>query len=150
MAYRYVPRFEWVEWEPPTDEQIEEMEQELVRFDGFKVKVLMNPSNGDVRTESKAHEALRKGSMTIEEYYKVIAPRIVDWNFEMEDESGEWTKVPAPGEHPDNWQALMLPDFLLVGWILATARYAYLPKSKVPTSKSAGSSDTEAPTTDQI
>lgn len=147
MAYRYVPRFEWVAWEMPSEEQLEEATYESEFHEGFRAKILMNPTNGEVRAESKAYDALSAGTIEIEDYYQLIAPRIVDWELEAELEDGTWEKVPAPGINPEtNWQSMLLLPYSLVGWLIARVRYSYVPKAKTQPSKHVGTTDSEAPT----
>lgn len=134
--YRHQPHYTWIAWEqdpdaPETDKQ----------FPGFRASIRRNPLAHEVRTEHAAWGEMLKGERTIEEYYQVIAGRVNAWEYEAENEAGEIVPVPAPGEGDDNWQAFLLLEPELAGWLLKQIRAAHLPKAMMNGSSPAGSTD---------
>ncbi len=97
-------------------------------YAGFRVKLLVNPTKGEVRQEQQTFQSLGEGAATEEDWYRVVAPRVVAWSLMGEDIDGNETPVPAPGEHPDNWVAfdMLSPD--VVTWLVTEIKTAHVPK----------------------
>jgi len=82
-------------------------------------------------------------------YYQQLAWRVTAWGFADEQigEDGEprIVPVPAPAEHPDNWQAFLLLPPHLCQWLTEVIRTIHLPKRTL--SPPATPTGTTTPTT---
>lgn len=132
--YRHEPEYVWIEWEWDTQDEMwspDEAAPEGHDYGGFRAKVRLNPNAGEVRAELKARLATLETppSLTYEEYLAVLADRVPQWEYELADDAGEVTQVPAPGEQPGNELAFDLLPLDLRNWLIRRIRTAHLPKA---------------------
>lgn len=136
--YRHTPQYTWAEWEQP------EGQVDGPDYSGFRAKILKNPNASEVRAEAQAFldwiNPQKKGSGP-DDYYPVIAYRVIAWEFERMDDDGEIVAVPAPGEQPNNWQAFLLMPPDLAGWLIRQVRTAHLPKATTQPLPPAGTTE---------
>lgn len=124
------PRYIWVEWEKPEDWQEGDPD-----YTGFRARILANPTAGDVHGELEMRRSVLKQEITGDDYLQFLAPRVVEWDYRLEDVNGEIVDVPAPGENPDNWQAFRLLELSLHVWLCDQIRNVHVPKGMMPGSK---------------
>jgi hypothetical protein len=133
--YQRTPHYVWIDWE--ADEQhVGEAD-----FSGFRMRTLRNPTAAEVRAEHQAFMSYLKQETTVEEYYPVIAPRVIEWECENDGE-----RVPAPGEAEGNAAAFLLLEPELAGWVIRTVRNIHLPKRTTQPSPPAGTTAMSTPT----
>lgn len=128
--YIRAQRFVWVTWEKPDDWQEDDPD-----YTGFRAKILANPTAGDVFAEMELRQAVLKSEATGDDYLQHIAPRVPEWDYQLEDASGTVTSVPAPGAFADNWEAFRLLEMPLHVWLCTQLRTVHLPKAMIPGSR---------------
>lgn len=134
--YQRQKRYVWVEWERPED-----WPEDAPEFDGFRARILANPTGGEVNHELEMFRSVLSNQATMDEYNQAIAERVIDWEYENDGE-----RVPAPGESPDNWEAFYLLEPQLAGWLVNQIRTAHRPKATTRASSNATSTDSATQT----
>lgn len=138
MIYR--KRYEWIEY--PTEKGWN------LAYAGFRAKVLVNANGLELHEETKlfmASESARpvdtddptdSAELAAQElydaqeaYFRYVADRVPEWNYQAETVEGDIKAVPAPGESPDNWKAFYLLEWPLCIWLRSAIHYAHLPKA---------------------
>lgn len=122
----FKPRFEWVRY-PAREDAGSGWNEE---YDGFRVKVRTNPSMAELRHEQELYTAISTEEDGEADYLKEIASRVIEWDFSTEDIDGVVQPVPAPGQHPDNWQAFYILPVELLQWVILAIRTAHVPKAR--------------------
>lgn len=151
MVYRR--RYKRVEY-APSPEAHEEMgykpETWRDEYVGFWAKCLCNPRGEEERALMVTRLTFLKASLpprddegvvigvvdqdrldlAREDFLKELAWRIPEWGYAEEDDDGNVKAIPAPGEHPDNWQVFSILPTVLMTWLVEEAREAHLPDPK--------------------
>jgi hypothetical protein len=148
---KYARRYEWIEWAP--DEKVPE--QYVNDDQPLRCRIMVNPDGQTIRHEAECLRAFLQNKMTEREYLaECIAPRVVDWNLEIEDpeNDGQWVKVKAPGspsvsEDMKDKQVdalYQLPPAAFT-WLCTAIRIAHIPKATTSSPNAAGPTETPIP-----
>lgn len=120
----------------------------------FRAKILVNPTGADIRAEQEAWNALKENRITEDDYLEVIAERVREWNFEVEDRAGNIVPIAAPGspeaiDNPERINAFLELEPEDLGWLLIMVRYAHLPKAITRRPEQRSTTDSSTPPENQ-
>jgi len=124
---------------------------------GFQAKIMVNPNGAERRTAGIYFRAYLTAGKEQDEaadttpqqreddYWRFVAPWIVEWNFGAEHPDGTTTMYPPPSEQ---WDVVYELEPSVMLWLALQIQVAYLPKATAPTplATDAGTTDTTPPT----
>lgn len=124
---------------------------------GFQAKIMVNPNGAERRTAGiyfrayltagKEEDAPKDVSpqQREDDYWRFVAPWIVEWNLERRQEDGSTVTYPPPAEQ---WDVVYELEPSVMLWLALQIQVAYLPKATAPTPlvTDAGTTDTTPPT----
>ena len=124
---------------------------------GFQARIMINPNGAERRAAGIHFRAYLMAGKEKDppkdatpqhledEYWRFVAPWIVEWNLEKEQESGGTVTYPPPAEQ---WDAIYELEPSVMLWLALQIQTAYLPKATAPTPlvTDAGITDTTPPT----
>lgn len=99
---------------------------------GFRARILANPSGAERRHAARLfREYNRQASAENEDaFWQAVAPRIVEWNFEVRQEDGSTVTYPPPAAQ---WDTVYELEPVVMIWLALQIQLVFLPKASART-----------------
>jgi hypothetical protein len=123
---QFEKRYEWIEYPAENPGEFIDWDES---YAGFKMRILVNPSGSEVRNETALHiDSAGPDLEKQDAYWQYIAPRITEWNLQVQAGNGKPKDVPAPA---DDWSVLLDLPFEVQMWVRETVHWAHRPKARM-------------------